>query len=209
MLKNRLIVALAIAGVLTTASLATARTDAPKSSTTSKTLYLSQVGCGAEAEDGKLLPTIGLGDSAGCGTIGGVPVDEVVHQLGSTSFTDFTSTTKTKPFKVNAAKKVTGQLRADSWIGAGGGVGSVDFDIKLKMETTKGVTITFAPITVSQAASPTSSEMYLPFAMPFPKGASGTTVKSIVMSVALRGMNVPFSAFGMDGDSYVLIPAKK
>lgn len=189
------------------APLALAEKAAPKTTVTSKTLFLSQLGCGAEADKGKLLPT--AGDETGdCGVIGGVPLDEVLHTVGSDSFEDFTSTSKTKPFKIDATKKVTGQLRANSWLPAFGGVGTVTFDVKLKMFTNKDATIVFTPVTVSQAASPTGPS-FIPFSMTVPKAAAGTVITEIVLSVNQRGLNVPMSAFGMAGDSYLVIPAKK
>lgn len=205
MIKSRLVALLALAGVLFTSSLAHAQAEAPKTSATSKTLYLTQTGCGTGK--GTLLPRPD-GQSGNCGDAFGVPISEVFHQVGSDSFDKYVSTDATKPFKINGAKKVTGQLTAESFLlSHGGGVGTVTFEIKLTMET-KNDSVTFAPITVSRAVA-TSGSCYVPFSMHVPKALNGQVVTEIAMSVDQRGANFPMSVFGMSGDSYLVVPAKK
>ncbi|MCW2543100.1 MAG: hypothetical protein JWM40_652 [Frankiales bacterium] len=184
---------------------------APKTSATSKTLYLSQFGCGTTAEDPYLLPTVQT-DSSGCGTVGGLPLDEVEAMTGATLAdlgTPYASTKKMLPFKLDGAKKITGQLTADSWIGAGGGIGTVTWDYSLTGVTTKSKTFDFGSYTVDSAVSPAGSKVETPFSIAVPKPASGLIFKSFVFTVWLHGLNVPFSAMGLAGESYIVFPAKK
>jgi hypothetical protein len=203
--------ALAVALALTMTGSAAFAATAPKTTATSKTLYLSQFGCGTTAEDPYLLPTVQT-DSTGCGTVGGLPIDEVDAMIGATVDdvgTPYASTKKTVPFKLDGAKKITGQLTADSWIGAGGGIGTVTWDYHLTGVTTKSKTFDFGSYTVDQAVSPAGSKVETPFSIAVPKAAGGLVFKSFVFTVWLHGLNVPFSAMGLAGESFIIFPAKK
>jgi hypothetical protein len=177
--------------------------DAPKTTDTSKSLFLSQNGCGSTQEDGRLEPKIQNDTSDGCGTIGGIPINELAGLP-----TDFTSTSAVKPFKIDAAKKVTGQVSAGSWTGTGG-VGTVDFDLALVGTTSTGKTIDFGEQTVSGSASPATNVVSVPFTFSVPASAKGATFKRFTFSMLQRGMNVGMSAQSLNGNSYVVIPAKK
>lgn len=177
--------------------------DAPKTTDTSKTLFLSQNGCGTTAEDGRLEPKVQDDSADGCGTIGGLPFNEIAG-----SGRDFTSVASMKPFKIDAAKSVTGQVSAKAW-SLPGGVGSVDFDIALSGTTSAGKTVDFGTVTVSAPASPTQSVVSVPFSLPVPAAAKGLVFKKFVFNLLQRGMNVGMSAESLNGTSYVVFPAKK
>jgi hypothetical protein len=184
---------------------------APKSSATSKTLFLSRAGCGTTAGEPYLLPAA-TADSRGCGTVGGLPVNEVewialeedIDEVG----VPYASTKKMAPFKIDAAKKVTGQLKAVSWAGSFGGVGTVEFDYHLVGTSTSNRQIDFGKGSVSSAVSPLAPTE-VPFSITVPKAASGLTMKAFTFTVWQHGLNVPMSAAGLSGDSYIVFPARR
>lgn len=202
--------ALGLATVALFAGVASA-TDAPKTSGSSATFYLRQEGCGAKAEAGRLEPKSGSDGATGCGTIGGIPFGEVEAQLGSTAADGDTFATigKGLPIKLDASKKITGQLAAESWIGVGVGVGSVSFDVALTGVNVAGKTIDFGTTTVSGSVKPGENVILVPFQLTVPGTAAGPPMKSFVLSVLQHGMNLGFSGKHLDGDSYLVLPTKK
>jgi hypothetical protein len=176
--------------------------------TFTKKLYLSQLGCGSTAEDPYLLPAPGNEDS-GCGVVAGLPVSELDYMTGATVDdvgTPYASTSKTAPFKLDAAKKVTGQLVAESWFGVGG-FGTVAWDYRLVGTTTANKVFDFGSYSAESSAS--GEEVTTPFTIPVPKAANGLTFKSFVFTVWLHGLNMPYSAMGLGGKSFIVIPGKK
>jgi hypothetical protein len=198
---------LALAGSALSASVALA-TEAPKTTTTSKTLYLAMEGCGTTAEAGRLEVKPQADGATGCGTVGGLPVDEAFYQVAGATPEDYTSTKSLVPFKIDATKKVTGQLAAGSWTGAGG-AGTVTFDVHLAGVTSKGTGVDFGDTTVSTTVTGTDAVAYVPFELAVPASAVGATLKAFTISVVQRGANIGYSAKQLSGDSYVVIPAKK
>jgi hypothetical protein len=199
--------ALALAGLAATAGLSSAA-DAPKSGATSKTLYLAQEGCGTTAVAGRLEIKPQSDGADGCGTIGGVPVNEVLYQGGGDEGEDYTSTKKLLPFVVDGAKKVTGQVAAMSWVGVGG-VGVVDWDITLSGTTKAGKSVLFGSTTATTTAAGADEVVMAPFSIAVPAAAKGQTFRSFVLTVFQHGANVGYSAKKLSGDSYVVIPAKR
>lgn len=198
--------ALAVAGVTASAGLSLA-VDAPKSSSKSKTLYLAQEGCGTTAEAGRLELKPQADSADGCGTIGGVPLEEVFHQAGAASADDYSSTKKLIPFVLDGTRKVTGQVAAMSWVGAGG-VGAVDWDISLSGTTASGRSVVIGSTTATTSAAGTDEVVLAPFALTIPRSASGQTFKSFVLTVSQHGANLGYSSKKLSGDSYVVIPAR-
>jgi hypothetical protein len=203
-------VCLAAAGLVASGTLAFAD-DAPKTTATSKTLYLAQEGCGASAQPGRLeaKPQDDT-DADGCGTIGGLPLNEVFHadeaDFGPIA-DDYTSTGGLAPFIVDGSKPVRGQVAGQSWVGLGG-IGTVTWDVHLQGTTTTGAVVDFGSATVSAPASPSENEVVAPFQLSVPAAAAGKTFKKFVISVAQRGQNVGMSSKRLQGESYVVIPAK-
>jgi hypothetical protein len=185
--------------------------DAPKTSATSSTFYLRQEGCGTTAEPGRLEPKASTDGATGCGTIGGVPIGEVESASGSTAADGDTYTTigKGLPIKLDGAQKITGQLAAESWIGAGAGVGSVSFDIALTGVDTKGHGIDFGETTVTGSITPGENVVLVPFSLAVPPQAAGAQMKTLALSVLQHGANLGFSAKHLDGDAYIVFPTKK
>jgi len=199
-------VALALAGLTASAGVSLAA-DAPKSSSRSKTLYLSQEGCGTTAQPGRL-ELKPLADSAdGCGTIGGLPMEEVFAQGGAASGDDYTSTKKLVPFVLEGSKKVTGQVAAMSWVGAGG-AGEVVWDVSLRGTTLAGKSVVIGSTTASTTVAGADEVVLAPFEIAVPSSAAGQTFKSFVLNVVQHGANLGYSAKKLSGDSYVVIPAR-
>lgn len=177
---------------------------APRTSASSATFFLRQEGCGAEQAPGKLEPKAGGDGATGCGTIGGLPFNEL---LGSPK--TFTSSGKGLPISLAPTGKVKGQLAAGSWVGNGtGGLGQVTFDVALVGTDAAGAKIDFGSVTVSGTAVPGEDVVLVPFELPIPARTSSAAVKSLVLEVLQRGANFGMSAQQLDGDSYVVLPTR-
>ncbi|HUR52370.1 MAG TPA: hypothetical protein VMZ11_09615 [Mycobacteriales bacterium] len=203
--------ALALSGLAASGALAFAA-DAPKTTATSRTLFMAQEGCGTSAEAGRLELKPQADGADGCGTVAGLPLNEVFHsqeELFGSIADDYTSTSKLPPFMIDTAKKVKGQVAASSWVGNGvGGVGTVTWDIALTGTTTTGKLIDFGVQTVSAPAAPGNDDVSAPFTFSVPKSATGLTFKRFVASVSLRGQNLFMSAKKLSGETYLVFPVK-
>lgn len=199
----RLALAVALSIVAAT-GLAAHAERAPKTSAKSATFFLRQEGCGAEQKPGRLEPRGGGDGATGCGTIGGLPANEL---FGTPE--PYTSSGKGLPINLAAAGKVTGQLAAGSWVGNGtGGVGQVTFDVSLLATDATGEEVDFGSTTVSGMAAPGDDVVLVPFELPIPKRPNGAAIKTLVLEVLQRGANVGMSAQQLDGDSYVVLPLR-
>lgn len=177
---------------------------APRTSAKSATFFLRQEGCGSTAEPGRLEPKAGGDGATGCGTIGGLPLDELA---GSPE--PYKSSGKGLPVNLDTTRKVTGQLAAGSWIGNGaGGAGAVVFDVALKGTTAAGEEVDFGSTTVEGSATPGEDIVMVPFELTVPGIKGSTVLKSLVLEVTQRGANIGMSAKQLDGDSYVVIPTR-
>ncbi|MFN2537650.1 MAG: hypothetical protein ABR549_05800 [Mycobacteriales bacterium] len=194
---------LAIAATAATGALAFAA-DPPRTSATSKTLYLAQNGCGTTAEPGRLEPRVQDDSADGCGTIGGLPADELIGYESD----KYTSSKAVGLVKIDALKKVTGQLAAGSWTGTGG-VGTVTFDVAMTATTTTGKRLDFGSSSVDAKASPRDNIVYVPFSLTPPAAAKGATLKTIVLAVRQHGMNIGMSSKKLNGESWLVIPTRK
>lgn len=200
----RLALVLAVASTAVTAVAASAA-PAPRTTSGSATFFLRQEGCGATAEAGRLDPKRGTDGATGCGTIGGVPLNEL---LGADP-EPYATTGKGLPITLDASKPVTGQLAAGSWVGNGaGGAGAVSFDVALVGTTAGGQRVDFGSTTVSGTATPGQDVVLVPFSLAVPASAKNATLKALTLSLVQRGANVGMSAQQLDGDSYVVLPTK-
>lgn len=186
-------------------------TDAPKTSAASSTFYLRQEGCGTTAEDGRLEPKASSDGATGCGTIGGIPIGEAEAQSGATAADGDTYATigKGLPIKLDGSKKITGQLAAESWFGAGAGAGTVSFDVALTGVDVKGKGIDFGTTSVSGSITPGENVILVPFELTVPGTAVRAPMKSFTLSVLQHGSNIGYSAKHLDGDAYIVFPTKK
>lgn len=177
---------------------------APKTSDKSATFFMRQEGCGPEQAPGRLEPKAGGDGATGCGTIGGVPLNEVA---GSPRV--FSTKDKGMPIKLDAGRRVTGQVAAGSWYGVGaGGVGIVEWDVSLVGTSASGETIDFGKTTVSAMAAPGQDVVTAPFELTVPARANSAAVKSLVLEVLQRGAHFGMSAQQLDGDAYVVLPTR-
>lgn len=167
-------------------------------------LFLSADGCGAEQGAGTLSVEQVEGTSDGCGTIGGLPLNEAV---GATPET-YSTGEEYKPITVSAGK-VVGQVAADSWVGVVGGVGTVEVDVAMSGLTADDETVDLGSTTVSAPASPTTATVKIPFELAVPADADGAQVVAWSLSVALHGANVNANAQALDGDVFVKLPYTK
>ena len=196
-----LVLALALTGAT---GLAAHAEKAPRTTTASSTFFLRQEGCGATAEPGRLDPKRGTDGATGCGTVGGLPLAEV-----DGTPEPFTSTGKGLPITLDAARKVTGQLAAGSWVGNGsGGLGEVAFDVALVGVTASGATLDLGSTTVTGTATPGEDVVLVPFSLDVPAEARNAVLKGLTLEVLQRGANVGMSAQQLDGDSYLVLPTK-
>lgn len=209
-MRNRpaLVLALtaSLAGSVALGSAASAE-RAPKTSPTSSTFYLAQDGCGAEAGAGRLEVKAVTSSATGCGTIGGLPIDEVIYQAEGPAYDVYSTVGKGLPIVLDASKKVTGQIAAGDWIGVTGGFGAVDVDVALLGVTVDGRTIDFGTATGSTTAQ-ASATSEVPFELAVPAAANGAALKSLELSVSVHGANVGMSSKQLDGDSYLVVPTK-
>ena len=198
-------IALALALSLTAATGVAAHAEkAPRTSDKSATFFLRQEGCGAEQAPGRLEPKGGGDGATGCGTIGGLPFNEVA---GSPK--PFSTSGKGLPINLAPAGKVTGQLAAGSWYGVGaGGVGEVAFDVALVGTDAKGEKVDFGSDTFTAMAGPGEDVVLVPFELAIPTRSSSAAIKSLTLEIVQRGANVGMSAQQLDGDSYVVLPLR-
>lgn len=198
--------ALCLALAITAATGVAAQAEkAPRTSDKSATFFLRQEGCGSTSQPGRLEPKAGGDGATGCGTIGGLPFDEIA---GSPE--PFTSSGKGLPINLDTSRPVTGQLAAGSWVGNGaGGIGEVVFDVALVGTTAAGAEVDFGSTTVSGAAAPGEDVVLVPFELKSPGVKGSTVLKSLVLEVTQRGANLGMSAKQLDGDSYVVLPTRK
>jgi hypothetical protein len=208
--RLRPVLALGLATAAMFAGVASA-TDAPKTSASSSTFYLRQEGCGTTAEAGRLEPKSSGDGATGCGTIGGLPAGEVEAQSGATAADgdSYATIGKGLPIKLDGAKKITGQLAAESWIGFGAGAGTVSFEVALGGTDAKGKGVDFGTTSVSGSITPGQNVVLVPFELAVPASAVGTAMKSFTLSVLQHGGNLGYSAKHLDGDAYIVFPTKK
>lgn len=177
---------------------------APKTSDKSATFFLRQEGCGAEQAPGRLEPKAGGDSATGCGTIGGLPLNELAGNPKAFSTKD-----KGMPINLDPSRKVTGQVAAGSWVGSGtGGAGLVQWDVSLVGTSATGEKIDFGATTVSATAAPGQDVVTAPFELTVPARANSAAVKSLVLEVLQRGAHLGMSAQQLDGDAYVVLPTR-
>lgn len=204
MIKFRAAVGIALSSTVLAGGAALA---VPKAAANEALFFLRQEGCGTSAQEGRLEPKAGADGATGCGTIGGLPFDEIVHIVDGSTPDTYSTVGKGLPIRLNAAKKVKGQLAAESWYGAGG-IGTITFDVGLVGQTVEGKSVDFGSTTVSAPASPSANVVAVPFELAVPAPGSGARMKSFTLSVVQRGLNQGMSSKYLDGESYVIFPTK-
>lgn len=170
--------------------------------------YLRANGCGATQEAGRLDPKSGADTSDGCGTIGGLPVDEAIARAEGAVFDDYDTGKAGIPVKLDSTRKVTGQISVASWFGAGG-AGEIAVDLVLTARTTAGKTIDFGTVTVTKTTASADAVVSFPFTFNVPASGKNATLSHITLSVAQRGANIGYSGKSLNGTSYLVMPTRK
>lgn len=198
------------AGVLATALLATsALADTEQSSTQ---LFLKQEGCGATAESGVLSTEAGVEDGAdGCGVIGGLPLNEALHQVEDSATADDYSTRPADgvPLVLDAARDLEGVFAVQSWTGGVGGVGEVVIELTLVGRTTvdgKAKSLVLGSGEFTESANPTATRVDVPFAFDLPEAQQGLTFTALTLSAVTRGANLNAGAQSLNGTSHFTVP---
>ena len=207
LLTTRVAVAVACAAALLAAGSASAELQPSQTR-----LYLSAEGCGATQEGGTLSTSINPNaGSDGCGIIGGLPLDEVLHQLEANTPMDFvTSAGDGVPAVLDVDEDATGVFATQSWTGGVGAVGQVTVDLALigtyLDSAGKKRTMELGSGSFSVLGTPTSVVTSVPFSFDLPDAAADKTFTSLVLSAANHGLNVNGSAQSYNGTSYLDLP---
>jgi len=166
---------------------------------------------GSCTEAPTLATQLDSGGSEGCGTIGGVPVDEVFYQAGAPSTTTYTTTKKDgMPLIVDVKRKITGQIGTESWTGVVGGAGTVNVDLEVDALTTTGQSVVVSVQKLSAALAPNGPAVTnIPWTASFPASLAGKTLASFSVSTTIHGVYVDQGAKHYDGDSFVIVPGLK
>ena len=209
--STRALTALALAGGLLVASQASA---APAAGDTQ--FFLRQDGCGAAnpQQPGRLSTTAGSATedtSHGCGTIGGLPLTEVLATGLDTPPTPQDYTTENGvPLVLDASRDVEGVLTTRSWTGGVGGVGDVVFEVRFTGVYTdargRKATAVLGEGSFSSPASPTKTTNPVPFTFDVDDKWAGVTFSALTLSTAQRGANVNAGGQSLRGTSHVTVP---
>lgn len=169
----------------------------------SRTFYLRGSGCGA-TEAFWLSVESGTDEYDGCGTIGGLPVNEVIYQLGGGANTF--SAQDGVPAILDASKDVTGTIRAESWTGDGTpGVGQVVVEVSLAGADAEGNSVTIGTDTL-EATNTGADGVQLPFTFNIADALDKVALTELALSVEVHGVNQNSSNLGLSGDSKFTLP---
>ena len=167
------------------------------------TFYLRGEGCGA-TENLYLDDRSAVDEYDGCGTIGGLPVNEAIGAE------DSLSTTKAYDLILDGDGQVEVVIRVESWVGDGfPGAGQSVVDVSLSAHPiATGGTFT-PPVTLGSGTSEIlvagQDNATHTFTFDIPDTAHETHVSGFTLKVSVRGANVNVNNLGTSGDSYFTI----
>lgn len=168
-----------------------------------RTFYLRGSGCGA-TEAFWLSVESGTDEYDGCGTIGGLPFNEVIYQLGGGPNTF--AAQDGIPAILDASKNVTGTIRAESWTGDGTpGVGQVVVEVSLSGADAEGNSVTIGSDTL-EAMNTGTDGVQLPFTFDIGDSLDKVALTELTLSVEIHGVNQNSSNLGLSGDSKFTLP---
>ena len=168
-----------------------------------ETFYLRGSGCGA-TESFWLSTTTGTDEYDGCGTIGGLPFNEVLYRTGGAPMTF--SAQDGVPVLVDASRDVTGTVRAESWTGTGTpGVGQVVVDVSLTGSTDAGDGYVLGSGTF-EAVNDAKDGIQFPFTFNLADELQGVRLSDVTISVEVHGANWNSSNLGLGGGSKFTLP---
>jgi hypothetical protein len=196
----RITAGLSLISLVGGAGLARAATPA----TVITTYYAAQKGCGSSIGPARLESRIEQDDSPGC-TPGGVPANEVLHQLGMGVPTRYTSTTH-KPFTLDLSQPITGQVAAAS--PAGQGNGQIIWEVTVSATTSAGKVLDLGRTTLEVLSIFPYPSVVDDFTLPVPAAAKGQKFKSIILEIEIHGASAGMTGRKLDGLTYVKVPAR-
>jgi hypothetical protein len=172
-----------------------------------RAFYLRGEGCGAE-EQLYLSTKQGPDGYDGCGTVGGLPINEVNHQRGVQAPKTFTSKDGV-PATLDATRDITGEIRAESWIAslteAVGGVGQVAVEVTIHGIDSAGQAVAIG--SASESAMVTNEAgTQLPFTIDIPDELNELVLSKLTIDVAIHGANFNQNNLGLEGDSHFTLP---
>lgn len=193
--------ALLVFGLTTTGALAEGELVA-----SDRTFFLRGEGCGA-TEEFYLSAKSGTDGYDGCGAVGGVPFQEVIHQVDGASPDTFSSRDGV-PVTLDAARDITGEIRGESWFGSlvpVPGVGQVVVDV-----TVHGIDSANKTVMIGSASEAVINDgkagVQVPFTIDIPDGQNQVELKSLSIDVEVHGVNYNSGNLGLEGDSKFLLP---
>ena len=180
---------------------------------TTRTFYLRHDpvdggGCGGA----KYLSTRAGAGEPGCGYIGGLPFNEVLHQLGEPSF-DVYATGGDKfpgmPAVLDGAGAIDGSLTVNPYVSAGGpgtGVGQVILDVRLSALTSDNKTLILGEDTFEKLATPAASVITFAYKFDLDDALNGVEIKSLTIETQVRGAHVLHGYHTKNGSSSFKLP---
>jgi hypothetical protein len=169
-----------------------------------RTFYLRGTGCGA-TEAFYLSTEFGTDDYDGCGIIGGLPVQEVIHQVDGPTPSVFAAEDGV-PLYIDGTKDVTGTIRAESWFGSPvPGVGQVIVDVALEGTKTNNQFLPLGSDSVEVLNSGAVGTQ-VNFTIDIPATADKVKLKELTFMVEVHGVNWNSGNLGLSGDSRFTLP---
>lgn len=173
------------------------------------TFYLRGSGCGA-TEQFWLSNESGTDEYDGCGIIGGLPLNEVIHQVDGPTPNAFTTREEGEedgiPVVLDASRNVTGTIRAESWLGDGiPGVGQVIVEVDLFGVTATGDSVAIGSASV-ESMNTGADSANAAFTIDVPDAANLAELVELTLNVEVHGVNWNSGNLGLSGDSKFTLP---
>ncbi|WP_108664782.1 hypothetical protein [Euzebya rosea] len=194
-----------LAALFALAILAPAAMADPTYTETDDRFYLRGTGCGAET-DLFLSDRSGEDDYDGCGTIGGLPVNEVLAAEGSGGET--LTTRGTAPIIVDANRDLVVVIRTESWFGDGiPGAGQSVVDVAITGTPAAGG---FVPVALGSGSSDEivvgADNATHTITLDIPDTAHLAELSNLSLEISWHGANINVNNLGMSGDSHFTVP---
>lgn len=184
-------------------ALATSASAAVEPSSTQ--FFLNSTGCGADQGPTTLSTTIAADDSDGCGTIGGLPFNEVLAQA-EVDIAEAYGTVDGMPLTLDASRDAEGVIAVQSWAPPGPSLGQVVVEVSLEGNGTDKKFVALGGDRTEVVVAGAASQVDVPFSIDLPASAQGRELRSLTLSVTIRGINVNGSARRLEGDSSLTVP---
>lgn len=207
--RNRIIRLLAVT-MLLVLGLTTAGASAEGELVASdRAFYLRGEGCGATAVL-YLSYRNGADGYDGCGSVGGVPFQELIHQVDGPRPKTFSTRGEKDgvPVTLDGTRDITGQIRGESWFSGllpVPGVGQVVVDVTVYGIDSANKVVTLGSAT-EEAINTGHEGVQVPFTIDIDDALSGVELKSLSIDLELHGANYNSGNIGLEGDSNFNLP---